>query len=57
MAFLISDFGPGLISQIGQRARFDAMLQRITAYSEQFPQNRDMKDIVDQVRMALSKLG
>jgi hypothetical protein len=57
MAFLVSEFGPGLLSQIGRRTDFDPMLQRITLYSQQHPQNRDMKDIVEQVRMGLSALS
>jgi hypothetical protein len=56
MAFLVSEFGPGLMSQIGQKARFEMMLRQIAAYSRQFPQNRDMKDIVEQARMSLSTL-
>lgn len=57
MAFLVSEFGPGLLSQIGRRTRFDSMLQRITLYSQQHPQNRDMKEIVEQVKIGLSALS
>lgn len=57
MAFLVSEFGPGLLSQIGRRSHFDSMLQRITLYSQQHPQNRDMKEIVEQVKIGLSALS
>jgi hypothetical protein len=57
MAFLISEFGPELMAQIGQKARFDLMLQRISLYAKQHPQNGDMRDIVEQVRSTLSTLS
>jgi hypothetical protein len=57
MAFLVSEFGPELMTKIGQKARFDSMLQRIALYAKQHPQNTDMKDIVDQVKAAVATLG
>ena len=56
MAYLASEEGSDLMNQIGQRARFESVVQRISLYSMQHPQNKDMRDIVVQVKIALSGL-
>jgi hypothetical protein len=56
MAFLASEHGSWLITQIGAKDRFTALVQRISLYSRQHPQNADMRALVDQVSAVVSGL-
>ncbi|HYD94934.1 MAG TPA: hypothetical protein VEC01_06385 [Noviherbaspirillum sp.] len=56
MAFLSSGEGRRLIGEVGQRAPFEKMQQRIALYSRQLPQNEAMKEIVDGVNATLAGL-
>jgi hypothetical protein len=54
MAFMASEYGAGLVKQIGSKERFAPLLQRIDLYSRQNPQNTDMRAIVLEVSAMLS---
>lgn len=49
LAVLTSDYASQLVSEIGPRSRFELLLQRVSHYARQHPQNRDLKDAVEQV--------
>ncbi|MGH8807919.1 MAG: hypothetical protein ACREX0_08580 [Noviherbaspirillum sp.] len=54
MAFLGSEHGDPLMSAIG--SRFDVILQRIALYSKQHPQNREMNETVERIKLRLNSL-
>lgn len=56
MAFLGSEFGPNLLQVIGDRSRFRPVFERISLYSKQHPQSRDMKEMVALISGRLSQM-
>jgi hypothetical protein len=56
MAFLSSEYGPRLFQLIDEKARFLAVFDKISLYSKQHPQNRDMKEIVGLVAARLNQM-
>ena len=56
MAFLSSAFGPPLFQLIGEKARFRIVLDRMSLYSSQHPQNQEMREIVRGVTARLAEM-
>jgi transposase-like protein len=56
MAFFTSRYGASVIKDIGERSRFEVILQRISFYSKQHPQNMDMREMVEEFKAMLSNL-
>jgi hypothetical protein len=56
MAFLSSEYGPRLFQLIGEKARFLIVLNKISIYSKQHPQNNDMREIVVLVNERLAQI-
>lgn len=56
MAFLSSEYGPRLFQLIDEKARFLVVLDKISLYSKQHPQNRDMKEITSLVTAQLAQM-
>lgn len=54
IAVLSSDYAPQLVSDIGQRNRFNILLQRAELYAKQHPGNRDVKEVVEHIKMTLN---
>jgi hypothetical protein len=54
IAVLTSDYAPQLVGEIGQRNRFDILLQRAALYSKQHPGNRDVKEAVEHISMMMN---
>jgi len=55
MGYLASEHGPDLIAQVRDRSRFNPMLVRISEYSMQHPQSREMAEVVGLVRTRLTQ--
>ena len=56
MAFLSSEYGPRLFQLIGEKARFLIVLNKISLYSKQHPQNHDMSETVSLVNERLAQM-
>lgn len=56
MAFMSSEYAPRLFQLIGEKSRFLIVLNKISLYSKQHPQNRDMGEIVSLVTAKLAQM-
>ncbi|MCX7170066.1 MAG: hypothetical protein NTY41_07155 [Proteobacteria bacterium] len=56
MAFLMSPEGKNLIKKIGQSSPFDKVLERVSLYSKQLPQNVLMKQIVQDIKVTIKSV-
>ncbi|MFC7518777.1 hypothetical protein ACFQUU_27570 [Herbaspirillum sp. GCM10030257] len=54
IAVLTSGYAPQFVSEVGQRNRFDILLQRAALYAKQHPGNRDVKEAVEHIRMMIN---
>jgi hypothetical protein len=54
IAVLTSEYAPQLVAEIGQRNRFDILLQRAALYAKQHPGNRDVKEAVEHISMMIN---
>jgi hypothetical protein len=56
IAFLSSEYAPRTFQLVGERARFLVLYDKISTYSKQHPQNREMSESVSLVSSRLAQL-